>query len=345
MKDQSIKGTKSKDTSSGIGRREFLAGAGVATGAAALLPSKVALSQGKFPNKPVQLVVPFGTGGGSDRTLRMFAPYLAKELGVPVNVINISGGGGWVAWAQMAKWDPNKDDHIIGSVNLPHVLSYLDPQKKRSETLKSFNFLAWQSLDPCIWAVREGDERFQTLKEFIAYVQKNPGKVIMSTTAVGSDDHMGIAFAEKNIPGFKVGKVYANNDGKKIAEVVGNHTDAVAGNVGYYIPYMLERKLRPICVLSKDRSPNLPSVPTFEEVTGKLNISFAGRTLVVAPGLDAEKSKIYSEAIKRAISNPEYVMKEIKNKNPLHYITGDEMWKALRESEEFVKGVKYWEAG
>ena len=342
MKKQKIM-NKKLAAPSGIGRRQFMVGVGAAAGVAALAPHRPAMAA-SFPNKPVQLVVPFGTGGGSDRTLRLFAPYLAKELGVPVKVINIKGGGGWVAWAKMAKWDPNKDDHIIGSVNLPHVLSYLDPQKKRKETLKSFNFLAWQSLDPCIWAIREGDDRFQDLKGFIAYVKKNPDKIIMSTTAVGSDDHMGIAFAEKFIPGFKVGKVYANSDGKKIAEVIGNHTDAVAGNVGYYIPYMLERKLKPICVLSKNRSPNLPSVPTFEEVTGKLNISFAGRTLVVANGLAAEKTKIYSEAIKRAISNPEYVMKEIRNKNPLAYKVGDEMWKALRESEAFVKSVRYWES-
>jgi hypothetical protein len=65
---------------------------------------------------------------------------------------------------------------------------------------------------------------------------------------------------------------------------------------------------------------------------------------VVANGLAAEKTKIYSEAIKRAISNPEYVMKEIRNKNPLAYKVGDEMWKALRESEAFVKSVRYWES-
>ncbi len=245
----------------GNAAKRFMA---VATSAlVAVAIAGVAHAQGKFPSKPVQLVVPFKPGGGADRTMRLFAPYLAKELGVPVNVINISGGGGWVAWTQMARWDPAKDDHKLGVINLPHVLSLLDPRMKRKETLKSFNFLAWHSLDPCIWAVREGDERFQSLKEFLAYVKANPNKIIMSTTAVGSDDHMGIAFAEKFIDGFKVRKVYANSDGKKIAEVIGKHTDAVAGNVGYYIPYMMEGKLKPIVVLSADRSPNLPSVPTF----------------------------------------------------------------------------------
>jgi putative tricarboxylic transport membrane protein len=297
-----------------------------------------------FPTKPVQLVVPFKPGGGADRTMRLFAPYLGKELGVRVNVVNIAGGGGWVAWSQMARWDPKKDDHKLGVINLPHVLSLLDPRMKRKETLKSFNFLAWHSLDPAIWAVREGDERFQSLKEFLAYVKKNPNKVIMSTTAVGSDDHMGIAFAEKFIEGFKVRKVYANSDGKKLREVLGNTTDAVAGNVGYYVPYMMEAKLKPIVVLSLERSPNLPSVPTFFEVTGLKNVSYAGRTLATAPGLSEHKRQVYLSAIKRAIENPEYVVKEIRNKNPLLFKSGKDLWDTLNQSKKMVEEVKFWEA-
>lgn len=303
----------------------------------------LAIAADKFPSGPVQIVVPFKPGGGADRTTRLFAPYLSKELGVPVNVINIAGGGGWVAWSQVAKWDPKKDDHKLAVVNIPHVLSYMDPRMKRTETLESFGFLAWHSFDPCIWAVREGDSRFQNLEQFIAYVKAHPNEIVMSTTGVGSDDHMGIAFAEKNIPGFKVKKVYANSDGKKIAEVLGKHTDAVAGNVGYYVPYMLEMKLRPIAVLHHERWNQLPSVRTFTEVTGKNNISYAGRTLAAAKGLPEEKRKIYIEAIGRAIKNPEYVMKEINNKNALLFLTGDDLWAALNRARDMVAEVKFWE--
>ncbi len=336
-------GDRKLNKSSGFGRRQFLAGAGAIAGAATFTTAGKVARAAKFPSGPVQLVVPFGTGGGSDRTMRLFAPFLAEELGVPVNVINIKGGGGWKAWAQMAKWDPEKNDHIIGTINLPHVLSMLDPRKKRKETLKSFNFIAWHSLDPCIWATRVGDERFQTLAAFIDHAKANPNRIIMSTTAVGSDDHMGIAYAEKFVDGFKVQKVYANNDGKKIAEVIGGHTDAVAGNIGYYIPYMLDRKLHPICVLSAERSVNLPSVPTFEEVTGKKNISYAGRTFVLANGIAKEKQDVYLNAIRTAMGTPKYAMKEAANRNPLVFREGAELWAALEESEKLVKSVRYWE--
>jgi tripartite-type tricarboxylate transporter receptor subunit TctC len=325
------------------GRRTFLAAGALASAALMLVGVGGASAQSKFPSKPVELVVPFKPGGGTDRSARIFASFLSTELGVPVKIINIAGGGGWVAWAQMAKWDASKDDHKIGYVNIPHVLSMHDPRMKRKETLKSFNFVSGHTLDPCIWAIRTDDPRFSDLKSFIDYVKKNPMTISVSTTAVGSDDHQGLAYAEKFIKGFQVKKVYANGDSKKLREVIGKHTDAVAGNVGYYIPYMLEGKIKAIAVLDTQRSEYLPTVPTFEEITGLQNVSFAGRTLAVAPGLAEDKKKVYADAIKKAVENPNYAIKELKNKNGLWPVTGAALWKKLEETSDNVKKVKYWE--
>lgn len=297
----------------------------------------------KFPNGPIQLVVPWKPGGGTDRSARTFAPFLSKALGVPVNIVNRAGGGGWVAWAEMAAWDKKKDDHKIGYVNIPHVFAYLDPKMKRKETIDGFNFVSGATIDPCIWAVREGDKRFQTIGQFIDYVKKNPGKVVMSTTAVGSDDHQGIAFVEKFVPGFKVKKVYANNDGKKIKELLGKHSDAVAGNIAYYVPHMLEGKIKPLVVLDTKRSKYLPSVPTFFEATGLKNVSVAGRTLVVAPGLDQKKYDIIAAAVKKALADPLYAVKELNSSNGLWPVSGKPLKDYLKSTTDRVKKVKYWE--
>ena len=295
-----------------------------------------------FPSGPVELVVPFPAGGGTDRSARIFAPYLAEGLGVPVNVINIGGGGGWVAWAQMAKWDPVKDDHKIGFLNLPHVFAYLDPKMGRTETVSDFNFIGGQTFDPCLWVVRKGDERFQSLDEFVKYSKANPDKVVVSTTAIGSDDYQGLAYAEKKIDGFKVSKVYANNDAKKIQELLGNHTDAIAGNISYYVNYIMDGQMQPLAVLSEQRSKFLPSVPTFKEITGVDNICFAGRTLVAAPGLAPEKMKAYEAALKKAKENADYQIKELNGSSQIWDVSGEELKKFLKETEERVKVVEYW---
>lgn len=320
-------------------RRQFFA-AGAAVAVATALSG--ATFAAEFPSGPVELVVPWKAGGGTDRSARVFAPFLAKELGVPVNVVNIDGGGGWVAWSQMVAWDAKKDDHKVGLVNLPHVFAYLDPKMGRSETVANFNFVSGQTFDPCLWVARAGDKRFQSLDQFVDHARKNSGKVVVSTTAIGSDDYQGLAYAEKKLDGFEVAKVYANNDAKKVQELLGEHTDAVAGNISYYVPYILDGKMQPLAVLSEQRSKFLPSVPTFKEVTGVDNICFAGRTLVVAPGIEAEKYKVYQDAIARAQNNPEYVIKELNNSNQIWDVSGDDLKAFLKQTEARVKVVEYW---
>ncbi|MAF49337.1 MAG: tripartite tricarboxylate transporter substrate binding protein [Rhodospirillales bacterium] len=314
----------------------------IAFAAPLILAASVSSAQ-KYPNKPIKLVVPWKVGGGTDRSARIYAPYLSKALGVPVNIINISGGGGWVAWAQMAKWDPIKEDHTIGFINFPHMLSYLNPKMKNKNNLNSFNFLSGHSIDPCIWAVREGDKRFQTLPQFIKYVVDHPNKITVSVGGFGSDDHQAVAFAEKFIPGFKVRKVFGNNDAKKLQELYGKTADAVGGNVSYFVPHMLEGKLKTLAVLGKERSNFLPNTPTFAEASGVKNFNFAARVLVGAPGLAPEKKKILIAGIQKAIDMPDYAVRELKNNNTLWKSDGDKLKGFLQGLAGTVGKVKFWD--
>ena len=313
----------------------------VLTGSMTLAPAVLAAE--KYPNKPIKLVVPWKPGGGTDRSARIFAPYLSEALGVPVNIINIAGGGGWVAWSQMAKWDPKKEDHTIGFLNFPHMLSYLNPKMKNKNDLSSFNFLTGQSIDPCIWVVREGDKRFQTLPKFIKYVVDHPNEIKISVGGFGSDDHQAVAFAEKNIPGFKVKKIFGNNDAKKLQELFGETADAVGGNISYFVPYMTEGKIRTLAVLDDERSDYLPNTPTFVEASGVKNFNFGARVLVAAPGLDAEKKKILTEAIHKAIDTPDYAVRELKNHNTLWKLNGKELDEWAQSLANTVKAVEFWD--
>ena len=297
----------------------------------------------QYPKGPITMVVPWKPGGGTDRTARLFAPYLSKTLGVPVKVINMGGGGGWVAWSKMAKWDPKKDDHTIGWVNFPHMLSYLNPKMKNKNNLDSFNFLTGHSIDPCTWLVREGDKRFQTLPEFIAYVKAHPNEITISVGGFGSDDHQAVAFAEKFIPGFKVKKIFGNNDAKKLQELYGKTADAVGGNISYFVPHMLEGKLRPLAVLGKQRSNQLPTVPTFEEASGVKNYNFAARVLVAAPGLPEEKGKVLTAAIQKAMDTPEYGVRELRGHNTLWKVDGTKLKDFLTALAATVGKVKFWD--
>lgn len=119
----------------------------------------------KFPQKPVSLIVAYGAGGGTDVTARLLASYVEKELGQPVNVVNVTGGGGWNGWGQLAHSKP--DGYTIGYINVPNMFQgYLDPKIKRPENLDSFAVIMNHVTDPCVWAVK-GDSKYKSLQELI----------------------------------------------------------------------------------------------------------------------------------------------------------------------------------
>ncbi len=299
-----------------------------------------AIAADKWPDKPMQLVVPWKPGGGTDRSARALIPYLAKELGVPVTAVNIAGGGGWVAWSQMARWSAPKDEYMIGYVNIPHVLAFLDPRLKRTETIESFGWLALHTFDPCTWLVRWGDERFPDLKAFIEYGKKTPIKI--NVAGFGGDDHQALVAAQKKLPGFKSINVYSNSDAEKIATTLGGETDAIGGNVPYFISYVLEAKLRYLCVFHDERMRQIPSVPTFEEVTGKKVYAHVARAIVSPPNLPEEKRQILIKSIKRTFENPEYQMLTNKMGDIVMFKTGAELKKFLEDDVKLAKEVAYW---
>ena len=304
---------------------------------------KHANAAGIYPSKAIQLIIPWKPGGGTDRSARVFAPYLSKALGVPVNVVNKGGGGGWVAWADMAKWKAPADEYMLGYANLPHILSYLDPRLKRKETLESFGWLTLHTLDPCIWAVREGDERFQTVKDFVNYIKKNPGKLNWHLSGVGGDDHLGAVAALKALGGdLKVNFLYANSDAEKISALLGKSSDALGGNVAYFIPYALEAKLKPLVILNDTRVKGMPTVPTFKEIFGKDVSCYAARFLVSAPNLSEDKKKILFDGITRAANDPEYVMKHTKMGDVVDLRSGEKLEQLLNQAAQMAKSVAYW---
>lgn len=326
-----------------LGKRVIAVLAGSAALGLGLTTSAHAQTQAKFPTKPVIVQVPFAPGGGADRTFRLFAPYLSKELGVPVKVTNVAGGGGWVSWSQVVNdWGP-KDDHKLAVVNIPHIFSMLNPAMKRKEKLESFNFLAWHSYDPGLWLVRWDDNRFRTLEDVIKYAKTN--RLVISVGSHGGDDHVGVGFAMKAVPDLKQSKLLFSDTGDngKIQQLLSKTSDMVAGNVGYYLRGVMERKMRPIVVLHDEPWVMLPSVPTFKEVTEAANVTYAGRTIATANGVADWKRQAYLKAIKAAMSNPEYVQKEQANRNFLMFRSGDAMWKLLRAGQKVAERAAYWE--
>lgn len=284
----------------------------------------------QFPTKPVTLIVPYGAGGGTDVTARLLAEPLGKYLGQPVVVINVTGGGGWNGWSQLAHSD--KDGYTIGYVNIPNVFAgYLDPAMNRAESIDSFTMIMNHVTDPGLYAVRP-DSPFKTMQDLIDYAKANPGKVSITAHGSGGDEYLGIRQLEK-FAGTEFTMIHNDSTAESIAQVLGGHVDVLGANVSEVTSLVENGEIVVLGLAYDERSKFLPDVPTLKE-QGIDAVHFAARGLAAPAGTPDEIVEILAKALEQAVNDPEHIQK------------CDELGLSLisMKGQEYTDFIKYWEA-
>lgn len=167
-------------------RRELL-GSGLAAMAAPALFSTTAFSQSKYPDRPVRLIVPFPPGGAFDTIGRPWAERIKNHLGVIV-VENIGGAGGGVGAAQASRSRPDGYTLLLGGATT-HITEALLKSKPTFDPLKDLEAISPIAVTAFAIAVHPSVPS-KDLKEFIAYVKANPGKVSYGSAGHGSLNHL-----------------------------------------------------------------------------------------------------------------------------------------------------------
>src|SRR3712207_5900137 len=133
-----------------------------------------------FPERPIELIVPWGAGGGTDAVGRIFASLLEKELGQPVNVVNRTGGSGVVGHAAIAS--AAKDGYTLGMATVE--IGMMHWQGLTELASKDYTPLALMNYDPAAVQVR-ADAPYKSLKDLVDAIKANPGKFKASGTGQG----------------------------------------------------------------------------------------------------------------------------------------------------------------
>lgn len=291
-----------------------------------------------WPEKPVKLIVVYGAGGGTDVTARLLAQGMEKVLGKQVIVENVTGGAGWVGWATLAKAKP--DGYTIGYLNIPNIYAgYLDPKMKRSENLDSFTPIMNHVTDPCIWAVKY-DSPYKTLKDLIAAIKKEPGKLSMANHGNGGDDHLATQDMEKKA-GIKLSIVHNNSTSISRAQLLGGHVGILGANVSEVFQNHLNKEMRILGVMNAERSPFLPDVPTFKEL-GYETYWAATRGVGAPAGLPESIVKPLTDALVKVINSPEHQEKAKKLGLALQVIPSAEYKKLMKRTEQDIKVLMGW---
>ena len=256
----------------------------------------------EYPNKPVRMVVGFPPGGGTDVVARILAPRMSELLGQSIVIDNRSGATGTVAAGQVAKSAPDGYTIMMGHVSVnaiaPNLFANLPYDVERD-----FAPIALAAAVPHLVVVHPSVP-VTTLKELVAYLRAQPGKLTFPSAGNGSMPHLaGEVF--QALAGVKMVHVPYKGTGQSMQDLLGGQHLVAFDTMPASAPHVRSGKLRALAVSTAGRVPSLPDVPTAEEagVPGYVVITWYG---VFAPaGTPAAiVSRLHSEMVK-AMQTPE----------------------------------------
>lgn len=272
---------------------------------AALAFGSASAAQDWQPTRAVEYIAPANPGGGWDTLVRTMANVIRTEKLSEQNfaAINIPGGGGAVAWAQIARDD--KNDNKLFATSPPIILVPLVGTSRFSH--KDFTPIARINTDYSIVLVR-ADSPYQTVGDLFKAIQANPGLSVGGGSAAGSMDHIAIAgaAAAAGLEPSKVNYIAFSGGGEAMISLMGKHVEAVIGGAGESVGQLQGGELRAIAVSSPERLTGaLAKVPTFKEQGYDYTFDI-WRGVMAPKNISAEARAYYEDLFARMVETPSW---------------------------------------
>jgi tripartite-type tricarboxylate transporter receptor subunit TctC len=281
-----------------------------------------------YPEKPVQLIVPWAAGGRTDINARMFATVAAKYLGQPMVVVNKEGGASVIGGDYVAKSKP--DGYTLLAIT-PGTNIF--PPLFKQSPYGPYDFDAIGQIGSSTMAIASHPDRpWKNAKELIDYARANPGKVTYACVALKAPQLGFLRWADRANLQFK--HVPAGNDAQAVEAALGGHVDiAMTSSLATIISHVNAKKLNALMVFSEVRDPKLPDVPTAVELG--YNVVASPFTGIAGPkGMPAPVLAKLQEVFKKVMEDPEFkemIQKAGEDYNPKY---GDDFYQVWRNDFE-----------
>jgi tripartite-type tricarboxylate transporter receptor subunit TctC len=269
--------------------------------AALLLAASTAYAQ--YPQRPVQLIVPWGAGGGTDATARIIASLLEKELKQPFNVVNRTGGSGVVGHQAIAS--SPADGYTLGLITVEITMMHhvgLTPLKHTDYTP-----IGLVNADPAGVNVRV-DSPYKSVKELLTAIKANPGKMKASGTGQGGIWHLAIAglLKDQGIDPGALPWVPSNGAAPGLQDMVAGGVDVVPCSIPEARAMIDAGKVRPLAIMDAKAPALYPKLPTLKQELGTDWAIAAWRVIAAPKGLPAGVQKTLVTALKKVYDSREY---------------------------------------
>jgi tripartite-type tricarboxylate transporter receptor subunit TctC len=269
-----------------------------ASALAAPVISRAAFAE-TYPSRPVKFVVPFPAGGATDLLARILGHYLPEHLGQQVIIENKPGGGTNIAVQYVANSPPDGYTFMmtVTSMTINPWLQKSQPFDYQRDILP-VSGLAEQ---PLVLDLYPGVPA-KTMAEFVAHCKANPGKVAFASFGARTVSHLSLELI-KSATGIDVIHVPYQGGAPMLTDLIAGRVHAGIDALPNSLQHIRSGAVRGLAVLSKDRAPTMPDVPTVgETIPGFLVDGWVG--IGVPKGTPAEIVTRLNQALNAALANP-----------------------------------------
>ncbi len=283
-----------------IKRRNLLAGLSLmAVAATVFTPAAQAQS---WPQRPITIIVPWGAGGGTDAHMRTLASFLEKDLGVAINVINQTGGNGVTGHSAIAGSTP--DGYTFGAVTAEITMMHQTGLTKL--THRDFTPISLLNRTEAGFQVSK-DSPWNTLKDAIEDINKNPGKFKASGTGQGGIWHIAMGGLLKSA-GVDVNAapwIPSQGAARAAQELLAGGIHIVTASMGESSALVEAGQIKALAVMGPVRNPKFPNVPTVREQGYPWELtSFI--SLQGPKGIDAAVVARLDASVKKILASPDW---------------------------------------
>ena len=283
-----------------IRRHHFLRGLAAALALGAAMPAALAQS-----SKPIRLVVPFPAGGATDLFARTLSQKMGERLGTSIVIDNKPGAGGSLG-SDMAAKATADGQTLLFTTTSTHSIGPAIGAKLPYDTVRDFTPIAHVGNAPSIMLVPNSSPA-KTVKEWIEYAKKNPGKLNYASSGNGTIVQL-TAELFKAQAGVFVTHIPYKGTGLAIPDLVAGQLDVLFDSLSTGMPHVRDGRLRALAVTTLKRTPLAPDLPPVADtLPGFESNTWFG--LYGPKGLPAEVVNRVNTAANQALSDPEVRVK------------------------------------
>jgi tripartite-type tricarboxylate transporter receptor subunit TctC len=285
-----------------MNRREILK-CGAALMAATLSPAG-AIAQGRYPDRPIKLIVPFAPGGATDVVGRLWAEKIKSLVGTVV-IENKASGGGAPGTSEVARAQADGDTLLFGNTSTQVLLPVLMPRPPY-DPVKDFAAISILCVSPTVIVVNE-KVPVRTLRELIAYAKANPGKLSYGSAGAGTLTNLAGELFKELIGARDIVHIPYKGSAPGVADLAAGHIPMMTPNIGGpLIDFHRAGKVRILAVAHETRLKVAPDIPTAIEagLPGMVASNFNG--LFAPAGLAPAIVNQLAEATRQVMADAEF---------------------------------------